>query len=145
MLRFRIFQIFRISTLRAGDPYRTRLKLHCAKATFTSTVKIWLNSSRIFDRTFGVFYFCFKGVASVWRLRKDQPIKCSDFAFFKYLGFVLWGRVIHILKIIKILHKIVFRVNWPEVIQKYSWKFSKIIIGCPMLPQRAEIRNLKII
>jgi hypothetical protein len=33
-------------------------------------------------------------------LRKDQPIKCSDFAFFKYLGFVLWGPVIHIKKVL---------------------------------------------
>jgi hypothetical protein len=41
--------------------------------------------------------------------------------------------------------KIVYKVNWLQEIEKCSRNFSKIIIGSPMLPQRAEIRNLKII
>ena len=52
------------------------------------------------------------------RFGSDQPIKFSDSAFFKYLGYVLWGSVIHIINFIFLLSD---QIKISNLIQEKSY------------------------
>jgi hypothetical protein len=77
--------------------------------------------------------------------QRNSEILLKIFKNYRRLSYAFsesWNsKFVNNLKINKISHKLVFKVNRPQKIQKFKCSYTKIVIGCPGL---AEIRNLRI-